>query len=372
MIRILQVIGSMNRGGAENMIMNLYRQIDRTKVQFDFVENCADRAAFDDEIEALGGRIYRCPHYNGKNHFAYVQWWKRFFAEHAQEYPIVHGHLGSTAAIYLAAARKSGCFTVAHSHSSGGTKSLRERLYQLYAYPTRFVAEYFLACGQAAAEDRYGRAIAADMTRCHIIPNAIDTDRFAFNTLVRERVRETLGLGDGVVIGHVGRFSPEKNHRFLLEIFREITEREPRARLLLVGDGELRGELEEQIESCGLQGKVVMTGLQSDVTPYYQAMDVFVFPSLYEGLPVTMVEAQTSGLPCVISDKVPLESALTEELVTVRALSESAAAWAEHVLERAKTPRLDHSDVIRQRGYDIAETAKWLEEFYLDAYEWNK
>ena len=372
MIRVLQVIGSMNRGGAENMIMNLYRQIDRTKVQFDFVENCADRAAFDDEIEALGGRVYRCPHYNGKNHFTYVRWWNRFFVEHAAEYPIVHGHLGSTAALYLHAARKHGCFTVAHSHNTQTQINITEILYAIYAYPTRFIADQLMTCSRAAGVSRYGKKRGGDERRCLLLPNAISLKHFAFEVETREKLRGELGLTDMTVVGHVGRFNEQKNHRFLLEIFREIAERELRARLLLVGDGELRGELERQIEEYGLRDKVIMTGLQSDVAPYYQAMDVFVFPSFYEGLPVTMVEAQTAGLPCVISDKVPRESALAEDLVTVLALNESAAAWAEHVLERARLPRRDHSEVIRQRGYDIEKTAKWLEEFYLGVYERNK
>ena len=142
--------------------------------------------------------------------------------------------------------------------------------------------------------------------------------------------------------------------------------------MLLVGDGALRGELEHCIKDFGLQDKVLMTGVQRDVAPYYQTMDVFVFPSFYEGLPLTMVEAQTAGVPCVISDSVPEESILAEDLVTVCPLRASAARWAQRVLEQVKLPRYDHSKVICECGFDIVQTARWLEEFYLDAVKRNK
>ncbi len=145
-IRILHVIGIMNRGGAETMIMNLYRNIDRNKVQFDFVENSSEPAAFDEEILSLGGKIYRCPHYNGKNHFAYVKWWNTFFQKHPGEYPIVHGHLGSTAAIYLSVAKKHGAYTIAHSHSAGSGSAM----YRMFAYPTRYIAAKLFGCSKDA------------------------------------------------------------------------------------------------------------------------------------------------------------------------------------------------------------------------------
>lgn len=157
-IRVLHVIGIMNRGGAETMIMNLYRHVDRNKVQFDFVENEGETAAYDGEILALGGKIYRCPRYRGKNHLAYKRWWHDFFRSHPGEYPIVHGHIGSTAAIYLSIAKKYGAYTIAHSHSAGaGTAA-----YQIFSYPTRFIADHFFACSDDAAVSRYGRKVGTD------------------------------------------------------------------------------------------------------------------------------------------------------------------------------------------------------------------
>ena len=173
-IRVLHVIGIMNRGGAETMIMNLYRNIDRTKVQFDFVENSNEPAAFDAEIRALGGKVYRCPHYNGKNHFTYIKWWNTFFLTHKDEYPIVHGHLGSTAAIYLSIAKKYGAYTIAHSHSTG-TGSI---IYRIFSYRTRYIADFFMACSVDAAIARYGKKVGNNKNYCNILNNAINIDKF--------------------------------------------------------------------------------------------------------------------------------------------------------------------------------------------------
>ena len=363
-IRILHVIGVMNRGGAETMIMNLYRNIDRTKVQFDFVENSSEHAVFDDEILSLGGRIFHCPHYNGKNHCAYRKWWHSFFAAHRNEYAAVHGHLGSTAAIYLSAAKRYGIHTIAHSHNVNRMRSVGDVVYGVFAYPTRFVADTFFACSREAGVSRYGKRIGSNPKRCIVLHNAIDTSRFAFSSDVRKAAREKLGLTDlQITVGNISRFSEQKNHTFLLDIFADIHRKNADSVLILVGDGELRPQIEQKIARLGLKDAVILTGVQSNTWDYYQAMDVFVMPSHYEGLPVSLVEAQTAGLPCCVSSAVPRESAITE-LVQFRSLEDTAGQWADWVLECARGPRQDMRDAIRDAGYDIAATSKWLEEFY--------
>ena len=365
-VRILQVIGSMNRGGAETMIMNLYRKIDRTKIQFDFVENNSEEAAFDEEIRFLGGKIYRCPHYNGRNHFQYKEWWNDFFEKHMGEYQIVHGHLGSTAAIYLKIAKKYGLYTIAHSHSSGTDHSLKAILYQMLSYNTRNVADYFFACSKVAGKDRFGKKI-VEKNNFTILKNAVDTSIFDYDLETRKVVREELNyLDKQLVIGHIGRFTSEKNHKFLLEVFKAIIDLNEDAQLLLIGDGPLREEIERRAKALDIQDKVRFVGIRSDVNQLLQAMDVFVFPSLYEGLPVTLVEAQTSGLPGVISDKVPQESIITKGLITVESLENDAKIWAMHILSRINSERMGHVEEIKKNGYDITETARWLGGFYLE------
>lgn len=360
-VRILHVIGVMNRGGAETMVMNLYRNINRDKVQFDFVEHTAERAVFDDEIEQLGGRIYHCPKFTGKNYFAYRKWWDDFFKTNGSDYQIVHGHIGSTAAIYLAAAKKYGKYTIAHSHNTNGNISAKEIMYRALSQRVRNVADFFFACSNPAGRDRFGNKI-----EFQILNNAIDTNQYAFSKAVRDEVRKEFNLSDELVVGHVGRFSGQKNHDFLIDIFAQIKKEKPTAKLLLVGDGAEKNNIKNKVHQLQLDDSVIFTGVRSDVNRLLQAMDIFVFPSFFEGLPVTMVEAQAAGLPCVISDKVPDECIITDNLVTVKSLSDSCEEWARHILNRVNTVRIDTSDQIKEHGFDISETSKWLEEFYIE------
>ena len=361
-IRVLHVIGIMNRGGAETMIMNLYRNIDRNKVQFDFVENSSEPAAFDEEILSLGGKIYRCPHYNGKNHFAYVKWWNTFFQKHSGEYPIIHGHLGSTAAIYLSVAKKHGVYTIAHSHSAGSGSAM----YRMFAYPTRYIADKFFACSKDAGISRYGKTVGNDSIRCQVLNNAIDARRFSFNQETRKQVRSELHIAENaIVIGHVGRFVEAKNHLFLIDVFADVRKRDPNAVLLLIGDGERRAEIQAAIAEKHLDDAVILTGVRSNVWDFYQAMDVFVFPSVYEGLPVSLVEAQAAGLPCCVSSNVPKDSAITD-LVQFISLEDRSEKWAEIALRSVKTSRPDMLSEIQNAGFDVISTANWLENFYLN------
>lgn len=363
-IRILHVIGIMHRGGAETMIMNYYRHIDRTKVQFDFVENSDRSAEFDEEITALGGRIYRCPHYTGKNHFQYIAWWKAFYARHGGDYKAVHGHIGSTAAIYLSLAKKVGLYTVAHSHNTCGW-SLKDMVYQIYAYPTRFVADSFFGCSRDAGISRYGRRTCSKSDKFRVLNNAIEKDKFTFNSEVREKLRSQLGISEKIVIGHAGRFVDQKNHVFLIRIFAEIHRRNPDVVLLLLGDGEKRPEIERLVHRLGLEKAVFFEGVRENINDYYQAMDIFVLPSLYEGLGIVAVEAQAAGLPCVISDGVSKECVVTRDLVRVCRLRDTADHWAEQILSCVGKERTDTSDQLKRSGYDIKENAAWLERFYL-------
>lgn len=363
-MRVLHVIGVMHRGGAETMIMNFYRNIDRSKVQFDFIENDGMKADFDEEIRLLGGRIYRCPRYNGKNHFAYVAWWKKFLAEHGQEYRVIHGHIGSTASIYLHLAKKAGLYTIAHSHNTTNM-SLKNMVYQCYAYPTRYIADFFFGCSLDAGISRYGKKVCADRARFTVLNNAIDTDKFVFDPQRRKEMRCKLGVEDKLVIGHVGRFESQKNHEFLIRVFARIHELRSDAVLLLVGDGTLRPRIEEQIKQKNLSDSVILAGVQSDVSPWYQAMDVFVLPSLFEGLGIVAVEAQTSGVPCVVSNTVSGECVVTKDLVSVVSLTEKPNVWADHILSRISESRQGRKDEVVRNGYDIRGNAQWLENFYL-------
>lgn len=364
-IRILHVIGIMNRGGAETMIMNLYRNIDRSKVQFDFVVHANEIGSFDEEIINLGGKIFRCPKFNIKNLLNYKKWWIRFFQNDGQSYRVVHGHIGSTASIYLKVAKNLGKYTIAHSHSSGTDYSLKSFLYKLLSYNTRNIADYFFACSYAAGIERYGKKIADDEQKYKILNNAIDTSLFGFNENIRKEIRNQFGFTyNDLIIGHVGRFTSEKNHKFILNVFSKLLKNNNSSRLVLVGDGPLRNEIEKLTKELNVENKVIFTGVRKDINYIMQAFDVLLFPSIYEGLPVTLIEAQSTGLPCVISNKIPEDCILTNNLIHIVNLEDDISNWVDTILNVKNIKRYGREYEIKEAGFDIKATAKWLEEFY--------
>ena len=371
-IRVLQVFHGMDCGGAENMIMNLYRNIDRSKVQFDFLVHTRKKCFFDDEIKSLGGRIFHVPYYKVVNHFTYKKLLEIFFKKHP-EIKIAHGHLGSCAHVYLSVAKKFGRFAIAHSHATQATDiSIKNCLYRIFNMYTRRIADYYFACSKNAGIDRFGEKVVFS-NRFSVLNNSIDTQKYVFSIKKRDTIRKLLGISDDCfVVGHIGRFNYPKNHSFLIDIFNEIINKEPKARLLLVGDGDLRPEIENKISHLGIKDNVIMTGVRSDVPDLLQAMDCFVFPSHYEGLGIVAVEAQAAGLHTICSDVVPNEVKLTD-LVDYVSLKCSSMEWADTILKYNNGyAREDTSDIIRKKGYDIHTTANKLQRFYLKIHERSK
>lgn len=363
MIRILHVVGEMNRGGTESMLMTLFRNINREEIQFDFMVHTQEKCAYDDEIQALGGKIYRMPKFNGFNILEYTKAWKNFFYENT-EHRIIHGHIGSSATIYLLIANQFGRYSIAHSHATNSKlNNLNEILYRMASFPTRYIAKYFLACSRQAGRDRYGKFI-SEGSRFSVLNNAIDSKEFIFDEELRNLVRREFNIQKKFVIGHVGRFTFAKNHGFLIDIFKEIVEIDDNARLMLVGDGELKEEIQQKIIRLGLKEKVIFTGVREDVSKILQAMDIFVFPSHFEGLGIATVEAQASGLMTICADTIPREAKITEYLTYI-SLKEDAKVWAELILSFKKDYiRKDMYKVICDAGYDIKHTSDMLEQLY--------
>lgn len=364
-IRVLQVLGGLEAGGAESFVMNLYRAIDKKKVQFDFVKHIEHKGVFEDEIMQMGGRIYRCPQYTGKNHFAYCKWWDSFFKEHP-EYHVIHGHVRSTASIYLKIAKKHGLVTIAHSHSTSNGSGISAVIKDMMQLPIRYTADYLFACSDKAGVWLYGKK-ALTRPNYRMIPNGIDLQRFAFDEEKRRRMRQELGISDNTfVIGHVGRMTTPKNHRFLVELFAEYHKKNQNSRLLLVGDGELFEEVKQQCNRLGISDSVIMTGSKTNTEDYYQAMDVFVFPSLWEGLGIVAIEAQANGLTCLVSENVPREAILMEN---TKVLSiQSKGEWLDELKKVFVDERMQTKNNIIQQ-YDICTIADWLQQFYLEQHE---
>ncbi|OMD74813.1 glycosyl transferase family 1 [Paenibacillus odorifer] len=358
-IRILHVFGIMNCGGAETFIMNVYRNIDREKVQFDFIVHSQDEGYYDDEIKSLGGVKYVVPKFKGTNLIDYKKSWKFFFDTHS-EYRIIHSHIRSTASIFLKIAKRQGLKTIIHSHSTSSGSGFSAYVKDLLQLPLRDIADYRFACSTEAGKWLFRKR------DFNIVKNGINSEEYIYNMKSREYVREKLGLDGKFVIGHIGRFNEPKNHFFIVDIFKTIHEMDPKSALLLVGEGDLRLEVENRINELNLQSNVIFTGIRSDIPELLHAMDVFLFPSLYEGLGIVVIEAQAAGLPCVVSDTVPEEVAITD-LVDFFSLRKSEKEWSEQIMKYiGYGKRLDTSEKIKKSGYEINEQVTFLEKFYLD------
>lgn len=364
MVRVLQVVTSMEKGGIENMLMNFYRKTDRTKVQFDFLIHDPKRADFEDEIEEMGGRIYRTPERSLKNFGNYIHGLDEFFRQH-KEYKIVHSHINTLSVFVLQSAKKNGVpVRIAHSHTAETEKGKKKALKDFFRSNINRVCTDRLACGEKAGRYMFGDQY-FDKGLVTVVNNGIDCERFRYNQEKRLEIREKYGFGDEVVIGHVGRFDEFKNQSFLIDILDCLKESDVKVKLLLLGEGTLFDQIKAKVLCLGLSDSVVFAGVVPDVYNYLNAMDVFVFPSVFEGLPLTLVEAQANGLTIFASDAVSSESDLTG-LIEFLPLSSGAEAWAEKLKSEMPFERQDKTDRIRQAGYDSETSAKWLENFYLE------
>lgn len=366
MIRVLHVIGAMDRGGAETMIMNYYRFIDRSKIQFDFLVHEKRKCDYDDEIASLGGRVFRIPRFTGANVVSYEHACRVFFKEHS-EFSIVHGHIGSCAFIYLREAKRAGCYAIAHSHAQNYEKGLQGLLFRMACVPTRRIADYFFACSKDAGEDRFGKKV-AEGKRFAILRNGIDVRSYKFDVASRKEARNELGIEDDVpVFGHVGRLTEVKNQSFLLDVFDLVRRSLPEARLLMVGRGELEDRLKAEVCKRGLEQSVRFLGVRDDVPRLLHAMDVFVFPSIKEGMPVALIEAQASGLACLVSRGIPCTGVLLDSSKYLN-ISEGSEMWARECVssyyESQSACREQGAAIVSVSGFDIAGNVEWLGNFY--------
>lgn len=353
MIRVLQCVNNMDRAGLETMLMNYYRNIDRERFQFDFLMHRREKSEYDDEITALGGKIFRAPRLYPQNYKAYFAYMRHFFAEHP-EYKIVHSHIDAMSYLPLLAAKKAGiAIRIAHSHSTSIDLDMKMPLKQFFRYRINTAANYRCACGKKAGEFLFGKR------KFTIIPNAIDTDKYLFDERTRYEKRCELGIENKFVVGHVGRISYPKNHIFLIDIFHEIKKQCPHSVLLLAGSGEKETAVRQHVAKLALDDSVRFLGVRRDVYELYQAMDVFVMPSRFEGIPVVGIEAQFSGLTCLFSDRVSEEVAFTDSCCFIK-LNRSVQEWAKTAL----ICRNDRNIKIISDKYDIRKAHTALENYY--------
>lgn len=364
-IRILHCVTIMNRNGLENRLMDIYRNIDRSVIQFDFMTNRTEAGEFDEEIEHLGGRVYHMSQIAPKSFFRYIGELRAFFQEHP-EYKIVHSHLNTLSTWPLLMAKRAGVpVRIAHSRNASMDRNIK-MLYK--AFSRLFIngqATDRFACSRSAGIWLFGkRQVTAESF--HVIPNAIQLERFLFSEEKRKNMRSELGIAENeLAIVCVARFSQQKNHTYLLRVFREIKKKSPNCKLYLVGQGELERDIRSQVTSLGLDDAVVFLGSRSDVGDVLTAMDGFLFPSFYEGFGTVIIEAQCSALPMIASDTIPSETKLCD-CVEFASIKEEPAVWADRMLNLIeKNQRKDNSALIRENGYDIRQSYTWMQQFYL-------
>ena len=347
MKRCLHIVGSMSPSGIGNFIMNIYRHMDREQVQFDFVVHEKRAVSFDEEIEQLGGHLYyvtRKSESLWKNLNEIRQVVKK------GQYDVVFRHTDTaTVALDLVAAWLGGAKRrIPHSHS---TSTPNLKMHQLFQPLLNLIATERFACSEEAGKWLYGKK------PYEVIWNGIDIPLFTFSESKRDRIRTELGISDKKVIGHVGNFMPVKNHEFMLEVFRKLHQQNPDTVLMLVGDGELRESITEKIAAYQLQDSVIFTGVRNDTDALLQGMDLFFFPSHYEGMPIALVEAQAAGLPCLVSDVITDDVIVTNR-VQKRNLGDSPESWAETAGQLLQqTDRPDTSPQIREGGFDVMDLA---------------
>ena len=364
MKRILQIVDCMDLGGIQAFIMNTYRGLVGRGIQFDFIVFHERKQFYEDEIRSLGGKIFKLPS-RRDGIFKSRRALKKFFQTH-KEYDVVHYQTSSLSFIdpLSIAYRCHVPIRIVHSHSTNAPgNKLHYYVHHWNKLKIHKIANYYFACGKLAEEWMYSGSKCQNDVQ--IINNGIDVNKFCFNESVRNEVRAELGLSDEYVIGHVGRFSQVKNHKFLIDIFEKIctnNDKKVKPLLLLVGVGELQEEIIQICKTKKIYENVIFLGARNDVHRLLQAMDAFVLPSIYEGFPVSAIEAQAAGLPCFLSDSITKDSKLKTNVHMI-SLHDTAEQWAFKILEN--TDRIVENEVLFQMGYDLGTTLQKLEEVYL-------
>lgn len=362
--KILMVLGSLQFGGAEVLCLTILQNIDRSKYQIDFAVTKLTGTTIENEAIRLGSNIHIVPKFKGYNLVSFKRGWKQLLKDN--HYDIVHGHASGAMSIYLSIAKKSGCKTVAHSHASLSSGNIFVQFVKkILAIRVPKKSDYKVACSKIAAIKLFGKNY-NKQDNYLFIPNGIDASKFLFNHEIRNGLRQKLGINGGdLLIGNIGRFTEQKNQLFLLDIFSKVIEKQQSSYLLLCGEGPLKDSLMKKAEKLNILNHVLFIGTVPNVNEYMSAMDLFVLPSLYEGLPVTMVEAQASGLPVVCSDEITREVKITDG-VKYLSLREGSSNWADEILISATQTRNRFADneTVKDSQFNVESLVRSVEFVY--------
>ena len=357
-IRILCIFDTLEIGGSETFILNVFKNIDREKILFDFVVHTPIKGALEDDLTALGGKIYRLPRLSFKTLFSYCPTFDRFLKEHP-EYKIVYDHNYNMASFYMKIANNNNRISICHCHNKNTGFNGNWIFKQINRLFVKNIANHRFACSPAAGKYLFGDK---DFTE---IKNGIETRNFRFNPKTRESVRREFGFGEkSVVLGHIGKFRRQKNHSFLIDVFKDYNKINPDSYLILVGVGEYVEQTKAKAKKYGIEDKVLFLGKRYDVAELMQAMDLFLFPSLYEGLGIVIVEAQGAGLKSIIANTIPKEVILSSRLVKTLPIDQGTKPWVDNIINNIDYKREDTSDILIKAGYDISYTAEYLTDYF--------
>lgn len=368
MVKILHFVSTPAIwSGVMSVIMNYYRHMDRSRIQFDFLCFVPCEESYEEEINKLGGRVFFVP--KPGSSLNSLRELNKFFLLHGEEYQALHNHEVYLSFFLEPLAKRSGISRfIIHSHATRYSDRKQPAIRNaILCLPIRFMRCEKFACSKAAGKFLYGKK-ALNNGSVKILHNAIGINKYIFNYEKRNKLRKQLGLEHCFVLGHVGRFMPQKNHTFLIDVFAKLLPDMPEARLLLIGDGPCKREIKNRCLKLGIKNQVLFIGQRADVEQWYSAMDVFVFPSVYEGIGIALLEAQANGLPCMASDHVP-EEAKVMDYITFLPLK--AASWKKKLMDlqlknngRFRVERKYIEETFSWEHYDIETESKWLQEYY--------
>lgn len=359
-VRIAHIIGKLNAAGVEAVVNNYYKNIDHNKYQFDYYIDSDSSCKPSKDLIDMGARYFVIPPY--QHLFSHIKTLVRLFKEN--KYLIVHSGMNTLAPISLFAAWMAGVpIRINHNHSTAGKGEFKRNCLKYCLRPfAKVFANYYCACSKYAGIWLFGKNFFSS-GKVTVFNNAVDTSKFAFSTSNRDKLRKELGISNKYVIGHIGRFTKQKNHYFLIDIFEQYYKKNSNAVLLLVGIGELQDEIKDAVKKKKLEDAVIFLGKRSDVDELYSAMDLFVLPSLYEGLPVVGVEAQVSGLPCIFSNEITREVAITENVYFLP-IDGSVSDWCSQITNFKNLDLKRDKLKLKDCSFDIKVQANNLVEYY--------
>lgn len=359
MIKILHIVPNMNVGGLETFIMNIYRNIDRNKIQFDFIEHYKEESFYDKEIRELGGKIYHFSLRNDNNIIKYIIELNNFYKTH-KEYKIIHCHMSSIGFINFIVAKINKIkVRIAHSHNSSTEKTIKGKIKRLMMLPYKYVSTINYACSSESGKYLFGKK------KFEFIPNAVDTDKFKFSKYNRIQIRKKFDIDDAtVVIGHIGRFNIQKNHEFIIDMFKKYNFIHPNSKLMLIGNGELYNKIKAKVKEMNLEKNVIFTGVVNETWKYYSAFDIFILPSFFEGLPVVGVEAQCNGIKCLFANNITKEIQVTN---LISYLNLDIDTWVKTLCDiDIYYDKKNYYKIVKNTNFNIKKLAKKMQKKYIE------